>query len=162
MVTASRLLGSLCKLAVALVVLAFMGVQSIDFFQFVFRSDQQWMAWLGFGLTGGGLIAYLLYLRFAAESEMDKMISVVMIFVCAIGELAAAGFGMQVAAWQQAGFVITEEVLLAMINGIRVLAFIHAVALIFSFAGDRVLEVLGLPIPGAKQTQNFTPAPEHR
>ena len=57
--TVKKWIGFLSKLLVAAVVFAFMAMKSIDFFTFATPADQWYYAWLGFGLTGGGVIMEL-------------------------------------------------------------------------------------------------------
>jgi len=156
------------KIAVALVVLAFLGLHSIRFFQFTFAETDQLYAWLGFGLTGGGLIAYLAIFKWLAKSALHKGVAIVMIGVCALGELATAGFGMQVEGLQAAGLGMTEQDIKDMTMIVQLLGFLHAGALILDLVGDEIIEAMrgwkqpvGRPAPVAHypRVENLRPAP---
>jgi len=135
-----KLLGSGIKLSIGAVVLAFLGFKSYDFFLFTTPADEWYYALLGFGLTGGGVIAYLLIFLWDADTELKKTISIVMLFVCVLGELATAGFGLQVEAWRSAGYVLEPSDFRAMVIVVQILGFAHAIALIGYVAGDKLAE----------------------
>lgn len=137
--------------AIAGATLVFLGVHSINFFQYIFNEQEQYLAWLGFGLTGGAFLAYLLDLKYLAASRLHKAIAFVMIFLTFGGELATAGFGMQLEAFVRAGYAFTEGDIAAMIWLIRGLAFIHGVALVLHFAGDEMKEAF---FPSASDAQS--------
>lgn len=128
------------KLLVAGVVIAFLGIQSLNFFGYIFKEDQQIYSLLGFGLTGGGVMAYLLVLKFGTKNRLDKVVAASMLVLCVIGELATAGFGMQVEGWSRNGLAFTQSDLDAMIWVVRALGFVHAVALIAMVAGAEFAE----------------------
>ena len=143
----SRILGYGAKITMAIVVLVFLAVQSLNFFAFIFPPDQVVYSYLGLGLTGGGLIAYLMIFKWTADTDLRKAVALIMLAVCLLGELAAAGFGMQVEAWQARGLALTPEDLNVMIWIVRVLALAHAVALILDFVGDEIIGALGVSMP---------------
>lgn len=128
------------KVLVAGVVIAFLGIQSLNFFGYIFKADQQIYAILGFGLTGGGVVAYLLVLKWGAKNRLEKVVAALMLVLCVIGELMTAGFGMQVEAWSRQGLAFTQSDLDSMIWIVRVLGFVHAVALIAMVAGAEFAE----------------------
>lgn len=138
-----KLLGAGIKILIAAVVLAFLGLRSLDFFIFTTPADQWYLAWLGFGLTGGGLIAYLLILLWDVDTNLKKTVAIVMMVVCLVGELATAGFGMQVDAWKKIGFELADSDFQSMIFVIQMLGFAHAIALIAYVAGDKIAEAFG-------------------
>ncbi len=141
---------------VALVVAAYLGIQSLNFFQFTFPAKQQIYSYMGFGLTGGGLLAYILILKFGAKSSVERITSVVMIVICLVGELATAGFGMQVEAFRTMGIALTESELVTMIWIIRGLAFFHAFALIVMLVGEEFVSAFGKD-GGAASVQSSNP-----
>jgi hypothetical protein len=57
------------------------------------------------------------------------------------GELAAAGFGMQVEAWDKIGYIMTTEDIDLMVLVIRILMGVQGVALLAYFAGDQVVDM---------------------
>jgi hypothetical protein len=136
--TVKKLLGGIVKVIIGVIVLAFLGMKSIDFFLFTTPDDQWYYAWLGFGLTGGGVIGYLLIFMWDADSALKKTIAIIMLAVCVLGELATAGFGLQVDAWQKAGYVLQESDFRSMVFVVQLLGFIHALALIGYTAGDQI------------------------
>lgn len=162
--TVPSFMGTGLKFIIAGVVAAFLAMHTVNFFQFIFPPEQVFYAYLGFGLTGGGLIAYLGILKWVSDTPLRKAIAITMIFVCAIGELAAAGFGMQVEGWRHIGKSFTAEELTMMIRVIQGLAFFHAMALILDLVGDEVMESFSgisfgrlLPKPGTRAQISSAP-----
>jgi hypothetical protein len=124
-------------------VLVYLGLHTINFFTFTFPPDQQYLAWLGFGLTGGALIGYLVIFLWAADTDLKKSIAVIMMVVSGIGEILAAGFGMTIEAWARMGWTMTQQDFDTMLLAVRVLAFAHALALVVYIAGDKIGELIG-------------------
>ena len=123
----------------ALIVFWFMWSQSLEFFTFVFPEDKWYLAWLGLGLTGGGLIAYFIILkRGRANTPAKRFITLTMLVVCLAGELAAAGFGMQVEAMKKSGQTINVQFIDLMVNVVRGLGLFHGLALIGFFGWDDI------------------------
>jgi hypothetical protein len=134
-----KYIGAFFKFVIAAVVMAFLGLKSLDFFYFVTPADQFYYAYLGFGLTGGGVIAYLVIFLWDAETALKKTIAISMLAFCVIGELATAGFGLQINAWKSGGFHLTDSDFNSMILVIQLLGFVHAAALIGYVAGDQIM-----------------------
>lgn len=126
------------KVVISIVVAAFLALHTINFFNYIFPADQQMYSWLGFGLTGGAIFVYILILKYGATSNLIKSVSLVMLVVAVIGELLAAGFGMQVETWKKAGFAMTEQDFTSMILIVQALGLAHAFALILMTVGDEV------------------------
>lgn len=126
---------------VMLVVAAFLALHSINLFTFVFPPDQQQWAWLGFGLTGLGAIGYLLMFLFWSKTTLQKVVSIIMTFVCSVGEVLAAFFGMQIESWKKSGWALTQNDVQTMLMVVGILAITHFIALIIHFAGDKVIEL---------------------
>jgi hypothetical protein len=137
--TVKKFIGSGFKIAIALTVLAFLGMKSLDFFTFTTPADESYYAWLGFGLTGGGVIAYLIIFLWDADTALKKAIAITMLGICVIGELATAGFGLQINAWQKNGLQLTNEAFETMVFAVQLLGFAHAMALIGYVAGDAII-----------------------
>jgi len=133
-----RIFAAAALAAVAITVLIFLGLHSINFFTYMFKDDQQYFAWLGFGLTGGAFIAYIADLKWYASTTLQKGIAVAMIFICLAGELATAGFGMQLEAFKNAGLSFTEQDITGMIWMVRILGVLHGIALVLHFVGDEI------------------------
>ena len=138
-----KLIGSGIKITIALVVLAFLGIKSLDFFYFTTPADQFYYAWLGFGLTGGGLIAYLFIFMWDADTPLKKTVAIVMLGICLLGELATAGFGLQIDAWQKGGYELAQSDFDLMVRAVQLLGFAHALALLAYVAGDQLAEAFG-------------------
>lgn len=138
--TVKRLIGSLVKIIIAAVVLLFLGLKSLDFFMFTTPADQWYYAFLGFGLTSGGVIAYLIIFMWDADTVLKRTVSIIMLAVCVVGELATAGFGLEVSAWQSSGLELSTADFKAMVLVVQVLGFAHAIALIAYMAGDRLAQ----------------------
>ena len=135
-------LGSLfagaAKAIITLIVLVFLGIHTLNFFAWTFPDEQSIYRPLGFGLTGGAFIAYILIFKYAARTKLTQFVSLSMIIICGLGELAAAGFGMQVEAYKSAGISFTKQEIDLMIWAIRFLGGVHAVALVLDFIGDDI------------------------
>lgn len=131
--------GIAVEIIMALIVFWFMWSQSLEFFVFVFPAEKWYLAWLGLGLTGGGLLGYFIILkRGRADTSAKRFITLSMIVVCLVGELAAAGFGMQVEAFKKSGMDPNPEFIELMVNVVRVLGLFHGLALIGFFGWDDI------------------------
>ena len=131
-----ELFGGLVKIVIAAVVFAFLGLKSLEFFMFTTPPDKELYAYLGFGLTGGGVIGYLIILMWDADTVLKRFISILMLGVCVLGELATAGFGLQIEAWKNSGLALTEKDFSSMVIAVQLLGFAHAASLIAYYAGD--------------------------
>jgi hypothetical protein len=131
------------KVVIGLVVIAFLGLKSLDFFYFTTPADEWYYAWLGFGLTGGGVIAYLVILLFDSDTPLKKTISIVMLFVCLLGEVVTAGYGLQVNAWKEQGLQMQADDFASMVIFVQLLGFLHGIALIAYVAGDTIRVAFG-------------------
>lgn len=139
--TPKKMIGTGTKIILAGVVLAFLGLQSLNFFEFTFPADQWFYAYLGFGLTSGGVVGYLIVFMNDADTNLRKTVSVVMLVVCVIGELLTAGFGMQVEGWNNLGYELTADDFRFMIIAVQILGLAHGLALLFYYAGDKIFEL---------------------
>jgi hypothetical protein len=137
--TVKGYVGAGFKIVIALVVIAFLGLKSLDFFYFVTPADEFYYAYLGFGLTGGGVIAYLVIFLWDATTALKKAVAIGMLLFCVLGELVTAGFGLQINAWKAGGYQLTPEQFRFMVLAIQVLGFAHAAALILYVAGDPII-----------------------
>ena len=138
-----QLLGASAEWLIIMVVAAFLAMQSIEFWKFVTPDDKPLWVWFGFGLTGGGMIAYLMIIMWRADTAFKKYIAIAMLAVCTLGELATAGFGIKIEGWRSAGFSLTETDFNSMTTGIQLLALLHAAAMIAFVAGDKLAEAFG-------------------
>ena len=133
-----RLFAGAAKITIVLTVLAFLGLHTLNFFAWTFPEEQAIYRPLGFALTGGGFIAYIAIFKWTAKTDLQRFTAISMIVICGIGELAAAGFGMQVEAYKTAGITFTAEDIDMMIWAIRILGGVHAIALVLDFIGDDI------------------------
>lgn len=138
---AKKLISSGLKYLLLTVVAAFLALHSINLFRFVFPNDQQYLAWLGFGLTGFGSIAYLAVFLWEGGTVLQKSVALAMAVVCSIGEVLAAIFGMMIESWEKAGFTLTENDFQTMLLVVGILSIAHFIALIVYFAGDKIGEL---------------------
>lgn len=147
--------------AIGLVVLLFLGLHSINFFTYIFKDEQSYLAWLGFGLTGGAFVAYFIKFLFGNGSNLKSTIAFLMMLVSGGGEIATAYFGMQIEAWKKAGFSLTEKDYEAMFMVIGALAFLHLMAQVGYWGGDKIASLFyidfGKLFRRKKETAN-TPA----
>lgn len=166
--TVAKLFGKSAEIIIALIVAGFMFTESMNFFYFAFPPEQQNIAWLGLGLTGGGMIAYLVMLKTGmADTPLKRVIVLTMIGVCTLGELATAGYGAMVEILKNNNQVITPEGVKTFVLVIRALGLFHALALIGFIAGDEIADAFsdknGNGIPDGlerKQNQPRSPVPE--
>ena len=90
--SAGKILGGGVKIALAAAVMLFLGLHSLNFFSYVFDVEKYYYAVLGFSLTSGGVVGYLVLFLKDAETKLKKVIALVMIVVCVLGEVFTAGF----------------------------------------------------------------------
>lgn len=135
---AKKFLASAFKFVILAIVAAFLALHSINLFSFVFPQDQEYLAWLGFGLTGLGAVGYLVMFLWEGGTTLQKSVSLAMAVVCSIGEVLAAIFGMMIESWKKAGFTMTESDFQGMLLVIGALSIAHFFALITYFAGDKI------------------------
>lgn len=131
------------KILVGFVVLAYLALHTVNFFKYTFPPEQFYYAYLGFGLTGLGAIAYLCVFLWDADTPIKRTIALVMVIICGLGEVLAASFGMQIEAWAKNGWVMTENDFRSMMFAIQILAFIHLIALVLYVASDKIAEMFG-------------------
>jgi hypothetical protein len=141
--TVKKIFGFGVKMLLAAVVILFMGLQSLNFFTFVFPADQWYYAYLGFGLTSGAVIGYLIIFATDSDSPLKKVIAMSMMAISLLGELATAGYGMQLEAQIKSGLVLTQTDYDFMILAVKLLGMAHGIALIAYFAGDKIVEAMG-------------------
>ena len=138
-----ELIGVGFEALIAVVVAAFLALNSFRFWEWTFPPEQWYFAYLGFGLTGGAAIGYLVIFLWRAHTSLRQTISLVMLIICIIGELLTAGFGIQVEIWKKAGYVLTQDNFNFMTMVVQILGFIHSVAILAYYAGDRIAEMFG-------------------
>jgi|WetSurMetagenome_2_1015567.scaffolds.fasta_scaffold204633_2 hypothetical protein len=134
-----KFIATMFKFAIAAAVLVFLGMESLNFFTYTAPKDQPYVAYLGFGLTSIAFIGYMIIFLWDADTPLKKTIALIMMAVCLLGELATAGFGMQINAWQKNGFTLTQEAFDSMIMFVRVLGMAHGLALVGYFAGEQII-----------------------
>jgi len=135
-----KIIAMILKVLLAVVVLIFLGTESIGFFSFVFPPEKWYMAYTGFGLTSLSFLIYLYLFIYDADSDMKRVISLIMMAVGLIGELVTAGFGMQVEAWSQTGYIMTQSDIDFMVLAVQGLMLFHGVALIGYWIGDNIVK----------------------
>lgn len=134
--------GTGAEVIIYLVVMGFLFTESMNFFYFAFPPEQQNVAWLGLGLTGGGMIAYFVILKSGrADTDLKKAITLSMIVLCTLGELATAGYGTQIESLKNAGLAITADGIKTFVLVIRILGLVHAVAMIGFLGGDDIAAI---------------------
>lgn len=136
-----RIFAIALKILIAVTVMLFLGINSINFFTFVFKAEQSLYAYLGFALTGGGVIAYLAILKWDSKTTLGQFVAISMLALCVVGELATAGFGMRIQSLEKMGLEFTSADLDNMILVVQLLALVHALALILKVAGTDIGEM---------------------
>lgn len=128
---------------IALIVAVFLAIHTLNFFEFAFPAEQSIYAYLGFGLTGGGFLAYLAILKWGSKDSLSAIVAVIMIVVCGIGELVAFGFGLEVETYIKNGRVFSESEITAMVRFVQGLALLHTIALVAKYFGADVVSAFG-------------------
>lgn len=135
-----KILGLFLKVLLAIVVLVFLASESIAFFSFIFPPEKWYLAYTGFGLTSLSFLGYMYLFLYDADTKLKKTVALVMMLVGLAGELLTAGFGMQVEAWNQAGYTMLESDIDFMVLAIQALMLFHGVALIAYWIGDSIAQ----------------------
>jgi len=133
-----KIIAMILKVLLAAVVLIFLGTESIGFFSFVFPPEKWYMAYTGFGLTSLSFLIYLYLFVYDSDSDLKRVVSLIMMGVGLIGELVTAGFGMQVEAWSQSGYAMTNSDIDFMVLAVQALMLFHGIALIAYWVGDSI------------------------
>jgi|SRR6185369_2398323 len=139
--TAKKMIGNIVEVALAAAVLTYLGYNSLHTFTFTAPKGQEFLAYLGFGLTGGGLVAYLFIFLWRADTMIKRVTSFLMMLVCGIGEVGTAVFGMYLDTWDRAGFQLTQQDYRTVLFFIGGLALLHFLAFIALKAGDQIRDL---------------------
>jgi len=149
-----KLLGMAVKILISTVVTTYLGIHSYNFFSYTFPKEQWYLAYLGFGLTSGGVIGCLIIFLYDAETSLQKMVSLVMLLISVIGEVATAGFGMQIEAMENSGYMLTESDFSFMMLAVQALGFMHAIGMLLYFAGDEIAVAFSDEPESSRQSKN--------
>ena len=133
-VSPKKFIGTFLEIMLVGAVLVFLGIHTINFFKFIFPEDKSYLAILGFALTSAAVIVYWYMFKFKAETDSQKVVSVIMMVLSMIGEVVAAGMGMQVEAWSKVGIILTEKEIDMMILLVQGLALIHSISLMLYYS----------------------------
>ncbi len=135
------LIGMFVEALLVLLVAIFLGINSYRFWAWIFPDQQWYLAPLGFSLTGGAAIVYLIIFAWRANTPTKKTIALGMIVFCMIGELVTVGFGFQIEAWTRTGYKPTPQDLDFMKLVIQILGLAHSLAILVYYLGDRIAEM---------------------
>jgi len=139
-----NLIAGAMKAALILAVAVFTGLLSYGFWSWTFPTELWYYAILGFGLTGGGAIVYLIELVWGNNSDLRKTITLIMMVVCMAGEILTAGYGIKLEILTRTAVTPTAADFRFMTTAVQVLILLHFVALIAYFAGDTIIEMFEL------------------
>ncbi len=140
--TMAKWIGLALKIVLAVMVAALLGSETMNFANFITPPDNWYLAYTIFGLTMGAFVVYLYLLLKDAETSLQKTIALIMTGVGLIGELATAGFGMQIEGWKKLGWTLAPADYEFMILAIRIIMLIHGLALMLYWFGDRIFEII--------------------
>jgi len=140
--TMAKLIGLALKIALATMVAVLLGSETMNFAYFIVPADKWYLAYTIFGLTMGAFVVYLYLLLKDAETSLQKTVALIMTGVGLVGELATAGFGMQIEGWKKLGWTLTPADYDFMILAIRIIMLIHGLALMLYWFGDRIFEII--------------------
>lgn len=138
-----KLIGIAFEVMIVAVVAVFFAINSFRFWEWTFPPEQWYLAYLGFGLTGGAAVGYLFVFLWRAETSLRKTTALIMMLVCIVGELITAGFGIQVEIWKRAGYTLTQSDFDFMTLIVQGLGFVHAIAVIVYYVGDQIAAMFG-------------------
>lgn len=136
-----KLVANALKWFLIAIVAAFTGLLSYQFWQWTFPPERWYFAVLGFGLTGGGSIVYLVMFLWDENTPLRNTISLGMMVISILGEIVTAGYGITVESWTRANIVPTEQDFDFMTKAVQVLLLFHFAALVVYFAGDKIAEL---------------------
>jgi len=140
--TMAKWIGLALKIVLAVMVAALLGSETMNFANFITPPDKWYIAYTIFGLTMGAFAVYLYLLLKDAETSLQKTVALIMTGVGLIGELATAGFGMQIEGWKKMGWALTPADYDFMILAIRIIMLVHGLALLLYWFGDRIFEII--------------------
>ena len=141
--TVKKWIGLALKIGLAIVVFTLEISESMNFFGFIFPAEKWYLAYTGLGLTSGAMLVYMYLFAFDTDTTLQKTIALVMAVGSLFAAILTAGFGMQVETWKTTGFVMAQSDVDFMILVIRILLFVHGIALLMYFSGDKVITAFG-------------------
>jgi len=133
-------IGYLAIAILTVTVAIFLGQHSVEFFMSTFSEENQSMGFLGYMLTGGGFFLWLIIFLWMSPKQHERVVSLSMMIICLVGELATAIFNMYTKTMLDAGFAMTEGDIKTMYMLVGVLAVAHAISLIIKFAGQQIYQ----------------------
>lgn len=140
--TAGEILGWAMGVGLFAVVLGFLGLHSLNAFYFIFKGEQEYLAFLGFGMTGGAMIVYLVKLVNSQKaSNLKRVIYFVMLMVCGTGEVLTSLFGMKLGAAESGTYVLPQETVNTFFLLVQGLGFLHFFAIVGELAGEQIAEM---------------------
>lgn len=83
--TVGRVIGTLVLASIIIALLIYTASRTVDFLQKTFPPDMQYVAYLALAAFDGGIIGWTIFATVAAEGAIQRGISYLMIFICAIG-----------------------------------------------------------------------------
>lgn len=137
--TVKKWIGLALKIGLVIIIFTLEVSESMNFFGFIFPDEQWYLSYTGLALTSGAMIVYMYLFAFDTDTTLQKAIALVMAIGSLFGAVLTAGFGMQVASWERTGFQLLESDIDFMILIIRILIFVHGLAILLYFAGDKVV-----------------------
>lgn len=135
-----KALGYLAITILTVTVSVFLGQHSIEFFMSTFAAENSSMGTLGYMLTGGGFFLWLIIFLWMSTTQLEKAVSLTMMVICMVGELATAIFNMYTRTMLDAGFKLTEGDIKSMYMLVGILAVAHFVSLLIKFAGKQIYQ----------------------
>lgn len=160
--SAGEIVGWIGGMALFAVVLGFLALHSLNAFAFIFKDSQEYLAFLGFGMTGGAAIVYLVKLVFSQNAtNLKKVVYFLMMMICGTGEVLTALFGMKLSAAETAQYIIPQATIDTFFTMVQGLAFLHFLAIVTELAGDTIFVMFStIHLPwGRKNTEFSSPAP---
>lgn len=148
-------LGLIGKIILAVAMLIYLGKHSLNFFMWTFQGEDELFAWLGLMTTSIGALIWLAIFKWSAQTNWEKAIAMIMMFISLLGEFAVAGFDMYMnITGQITQTQWTKNDLHSMSFIVAGLALINGIALVADVAGMDILTAL------RKKDEMMIPAPD--
>jgi hypothetical protein len=136
--------GIAAKIVLAIAMLLYLGMHSLNFFTFTFKDDQFIFSILGLFTTSIGFLLWLAIYLWVAEDNMRRAIAIAMMFISLMGEFAVAAFDMYMnISGNLSNFNWTVDDLRNMSYLIAGLALLNGFALVLDIAGENLLRDFG-------------------
>lgn len=153
--TAGWWLAIIGEATLAVAMLLYLGMHSLNFFQWTFKGDQEIFSYLGLFTTSIGVLIWLAILKWKANDPFEKVVALIMLLVALIGEFLVAGFDMYLNISDASGAVaFTADEVRTMAYVIAGLALLNGLALVATYSFDVVIEMFASSFGSASGSES--------